>query len=335
MNCKKYQFIKLSFQITLIFGMTLGSLCLIASVMLFDSGTYSFEKFKSAVLVGPFFFYFVIADIIFYILYKGKKKFKQAFLAFLLPFILETIVYGWLIFGPLPGSVLPPNDYRHFYGTQAYELVSAIEHQKEIEEIDIQGVNYQDSITGMTPLLFCIRNEYYEDAISLVKMGADPNTCCTRTLYSPLLELCCEINGDTTVSVVKNQLIKHLIDYGANINYCISNTTPLMGLCSSKNTELSVFKYMLKHGADLNIKFVQEDEYLHDCYKENEMALNMALYREKYEVVALFLDNSPDTTDYGSWLANTMCRKKRNLDCLTEQEKKTFEFLESYFLSSQ
>ena len=334
MSCNGNQHVRVLFLTILLMGSILGALCLISSVMLFDSSIYSFEKFKISVLVGPFFFYLVVADIIFYIIYIRYGHPKQTFFVFSLPFILEIIVYFWLIYGPIPSSLLPQNDYRYFYDTQAYELVSAIEHQKSLDPIEPIGLNYQDTATGMTPLLFCIRNRYYDYAITLLKKGADPNICCSQTNYSPLLELCCEINGDTTVSIIKNQLIKYLIDYGADINCIVSSRTPLIGLCASSNSELWIYQYMLEHGADLNIKLVQEDEYLHTSYAENEMALNMALYREKYEIVALFLENSPDTTSYSSWLIDTIYRKKRNHKCFSDQEKKAFELLESYFLSA-
>jgi uncharacterized protein len=76
-------------------------------------------------------------------------------------------------------------------------------------------------------------------------------------------------------------MIELLLQYGADINYqgVGHNTqTPLM--TSSYFGCLEATKYLLKKGADVNIKT-----------KDNETALDLALLNKKYDVLKLFLEH--------------------------------------------
>lgn len=51
------------------------------------------------------------------------------------------------------------------------------------------------------------------------------------------------------------ELIQYLVERKSNINYKDSHgTTPLLSLASSGNTDFELYEYMIKHGADINIK---------------------------------------------------------------------------------
>jgi len=296
--------VKWAFAVPFSIGITLGILVLGLSFMMFDQIVDPFSQVRQFVLIGFFLLYFVPASLIFLYLYRKTSKMWLALLAYLFPFLMELSVYLYFIFGFFPSSFLPNNDYRHFWGSPSYDLVKAINFDYLYTQSDNLTVNYQDTVSGMTPLLFAIRKKRYDQARLLLALGADPNKTDYHTHASPLLELC--MDDDTVFSKKKEALFEALLDYKANVNYVNDNQSPLLALCSKNVRNLQVYKMLIDNNVNINTRFVQSDEYLHESYKENESALNMATYRGNYDVALFLIQNGADTTMYGEWIKDVL-----------------------------
>ena len=104
--------------------------------------------------------------------------------------------------------------------------------------------------------------------------------------YTPLSFLCMQ-------EFINMELIKLLIDYGANVNCIIQNDTtiqtPLIYLCKQENHNLQLIKYLVEHGANVN------------CFgEENGTKIPLLVYicvRKTCDMTLLkyILDNGADT----------------------------------------
>ena len=300
------------------------------SIMIFDDGIYSFHKIKSAFQIGVFFPCLFISDLLFYFLIKQKCNLFIALCPFLIPIIAEFSVCFYFEKGYIPPKYLCQSDYRIFSGTSVYPLVVSIVRGNELPDVDAAGLNYQDSASGMTPLLFCIRNQYYEEAIHLLKLGASPNIVDNKTGVSPLMELCSSCLSDTVISQRKMNLLNALIEKNADVNYVVEGKWPLMILSSCRNSNIEWCNLLIENGANLNLKYIQEEEYLHECYKENESALNMAVYQGNFQLALSMIKQGADTIGYGNWMvdilnsnfAETIRKDKYALSLLNYQNSK-------------
>ncbi|MBO4754748.1 MAG: ankyrin repeat domain-containing protein [Bacteroidales bacterium] len=315
--------VKWAFALPFFLGITLGLVVLGLSVMIFDQDV-DFHRVRLFCLVGFFLLYFVPASLLFLYLYHKTSKWSIALLAYFFPFLMEFLVYLYFMVGFFPAHFLPANDFRHFRGSPSFDIVTAIHFDFPFSPSDTVSLNYQDTVSGMTPLLFAIRNGKYEQARRLVLYGADPNISDLHTHKSPLLELC-SINGDTLIPPEKVALIEALLDHKADANYSVCNQSPLFALCASDVRNPVIYDLLIDHGADVNAQFVQNDEYLHECYKENETALNMAIYRGNYDIALHLLQRGADTTMYGEWMKDVIRIKIQ--DANTKGKEKAIMFL--------
>ena len=178
-----------------------------AAIMIFDDGRYTFERMKFATLTGAFFPCLLVAVLLFYVLMKKTGRWQMALWVFLLPIVVEGFAYYYFENGYLPSEYLPQDDYRYFRGTPAYDLVHDIVKGKGVEDNAMEAMNYQDTVSGMTPLLFCIRKEYYADAVQLLEKGASPNIVDGKRNTSPLMELCQSRLPDSACSADKQRVL--------------------------------------------------------------------------------------------------------------------------------
>ena len=296
--------VKWTFAVPFSIGITLGILVLGLSFMMFDQIVEPFNQVRLFVLIGFFLLYFVPSSLLFLYLYRKTSKMWIALLAYLFPFVMELLVYLYFMIGFFPASFLPDNDYRHFRGSPSYDLVQAIYFDYPYIPSDTISLNYQDTVSSMTPLLFAIRKKRYDHARMLLALGADPNKTDYHTHTSLLLELC--MDDDIVFSNKKLALFESLLHQKADVNYVCDNQSPLLALCSKNVRNLNVYKLLIDNNVNINARFVQNDEYLHESYKENETALNMATYRGNYDVALFFIQNGADTTMYGEWIKDVL-----------------------------
>lgn len=280
-----------------------------SAVMLFDDGKYTFEQIKYATLIGLFFPCLLVALLSFYVLMKKAKRWQLAIWVWVFPIAAEGLAAYYLDNGYLPSQYLPKDDYRHFMGTPAYHLVRDIVRGKGVSDGKMNSIDYQDSASGMTPLLFCIRNGYYVDAVKLLEIGASPNIADCNRHTSPLIELCQSHLSDSISNPDKLRVLDILLDKGADVNYKVEGKWPLLILCSTDQIDSVWCNHLLEHGADLNIMNIQQDDYLHECYKENETALNMTLYHGNFRFAQSLLEQGADTTGYRDWMIDILQSK--------------------------
>ena len=292
-------------------GSLIGSIFFFGmAFMIFDEGNYSFYGLKAAFQIGLFFPSLVVADLLFRGLMKRKIHLSIALCSFVLPIVLEGLISFYFDRGYIPAKYLPEDDYRYFWGTPAYPLVRDIAQGKDANPVlSREAIDYQDTVSGMTPLLYCIRNQYYDKAIKLLERGASPNIVNSRTGNSPLTELCISYVYETTGEKEKKRLLEVLLDRGADVNYVHDGQWPLLISCSQWPLDMDWCKQLINKGANLNIKNIQEDEYLHECYKENESALNSAVYHGNFELAMTMIQLGADTTGYRDWMIDIMSSK--------------------------
>jgi len=295
----------------------LGGSCLFGgvAVMIFDEGKYTFEGIRYASLIALPFPCLLLSLLLFSALMKKTNRWQVVMWAWLLPFAVEGFAYYYFDYGYFPPDYLPENDSRHFMGTPAYSLVRDIEDGKGVSTEYLSTIDYQDSVSGMTPLLFCIRKGYYDEAVELLENEASPNIVDCNRRTSPLIELCQSHLSDSAKSLNKRRLLDALLDKGADVNYMVECKWPLMIMASIRNTDIAWCNQLIKSGANLNLRVKRQDDYLHECYKENESALNMAVYQGNFELAMIMIHQGADTTGYRDWMFDIVqSRYKKELD---------------------
>ena len=285
------------------------------AIMIFDDGKYTFERIKYASLIAMVFPSLLLALLSFSALKKKTNRWQVAIWALALPVAVEVLAYYYFDYGYLPSNYLPENDCRHFMGTSAYSMVCELEKGKGVRKAPSAVINYQDSASGMTPLLFCIRKGYYDEAVELLENEASPNIVDCNRRTSPLIELCQSHLSDSAKSLNKRRLLDALLDKGADVNYMVECKWPLMIMASIRNTDIAWCNQLINSGANLNLRVKQQDDYLHECYKENESALNMAVYQGNFELAMIMIHQGADTTGYRDWMFDIVqSRYKKELD---------------------
>jgi len=254
-------------------------------------------------LLGPS---IILADFIFLFLYRKYKKMLFCLIIFIFPILVECGINFHYRHGIIDAKDLPVNDYRHFRGTKVYDLVCDIVDGRPLHIEDSTIIDIHAPYSGITPLMFCIANGYYERAKNLLDMGANPNEINTNTQISPLWMLSEAIVADSTNLKNKRELFDALLEKGANASFVYQEKDVLLLFCSDPKPQFDLIKTLIRYGANVNLKFVPNDEYLHDSYKENESALNMSIYLGNYNVAYYLIEQGADTTGYRDWMKDVM-----------------------------
>lgn len=317
---EKTKYASVIFKITILVGLVIGIIWLGVSFMIFDHIDNLYVQLRSFVQVGPIFLYLIPTSFLFRSIYRKSNNMVLSLTAFILPFVLGFGTIMYYDNGPMPTSILPNTDFRHFAGTPAFSLVCSINYDHSIKDDSRLSLNYVEDISGMSPLIFSIRNKKYNAAIELLELGADPNVVDSHNGISPLLELCINYDENKESARVKDRLIELLLEKNADVNCCINNTSPLFALCRSKYADVELISLLISRGANTNQLFIQSDPYLHECYKENESALNIAVYQERYDVALLLLENGADPTNYEDWMLDIIKRKTQNINDINAKE---------------
>jgi hypothetical protein len=179
-------------------------------------------------------------------------------------------------------------DYRLFQDTPAWSLAKAVwddDVDKIYEEVkkNPQIINYQESKYGKTLLHLSSYNNNFKSFKELLKLGANPNIADSSHCSTPLIEVaqsfenklkyaeelikyhanvnyieCSEGNLEQKTNLTpliaasgRNNLemVKLLVENGANINYTNSNDEDAISLATlSKNYDIVL--YLLQKGAD-------------------------------------------------------------------------------------
>lgn len=268
-----------------------------------------YEGLKETLYCGLLFPSVFISGIVFFVLMRKYKRLCVGTLAFLIPIGVMLSVSFYLRYGNLSYQYLPDVDSRHFRGTPAFNLVDDILQNKDVETVDKDAL---DCITynGMTPLLYFIHYRLYDKADILLSLGANPNKQNSMTGLSPLCELLQSKGEVQYITAEGDKLFETLVQNGADVNLVCNNQSPLMYLCSQQEVDIEKIALLLNSGADVNYRYRQEDKYLHDCYQENECALNMLVYSGQYSAALYLIEQGADTTGYRDWMLDQLSRNQ-------------------------
>ena len=179
---------------------------------------------------------------------------------------------------------LRPGDYRLFQGTPVWTLAKSAYNGdmaavKKILAENPDLANVQDSVYGNTMLMLAIINQDYDLFRLLIDNGAEINYHNKYGGVSPLIEACSYRDNNPI-------FVKELIGKGASVNDTthnlpMSQASPLMAAAKCGN--ISIARYLLEHGADIN-------------YKNNigTTVLGESILTRKYDVALVLLNNGAD-----------------------------------------
>lgn len=188
------------------------------------------------------------------------------------------------------------DNYRLYKGTSIWELAKAteaddFEKMEELVKEQKLDINKREAKFGQTLLFICIRNRQVKACRKLLALGAEPNIHQSSNDKTPLI-LAAYLPEDA----ISFQLIKLLLEYGANpneiqtdssqlINYPDSkplNSTALIAACSGgliNPNPLPKVKFLVEAGANIN--------YIGNG---NISPLKEALFLDNYDVALYLLE---------------------------------------------
>ena len=186
-------------------------------------------------------------------------------------------------------------DCRAFQGTPAWELAKAVDDNDTSEIIKIlkedpKIIDFQEPLWGNTVLMQSINKRRYTAFMTLLRLGADVTV---HTIYNGASAIHMAVETGDTI------FVEALLRYGANINdfgkggrkdvWQVNWTySPLFDAVSNASygdKDMTMVKYLIEHGADLNM-----------CFSYGSTALNDALILENYDLAIYLIESGANYT---------------------------------------
>lgn len=180
---------------------------------------------------------------------------------------------------------LPPNDYRLFWGTPAWDLAKAVDDGDEeaifnIAKANPKILNTLEPIYGYSLLHLSIMNDNLKSFHALINCKADVNIHGDIMGHTPLWTAC-------NYSGRNIECARTLIEAGADVNYVNSNLenghyyTPLMIAC--RMGFYDAVKLLVAKGANVNY-----------TTKKGNNAFNESIIGHRYKIAYFLLEHGAD-----------------------------------------
>lgn len=186
-------------------------------------------------------------------------------------------------------------DCRAFQGTPAWELAKAVDDNDTTEIINILKkqpdlIDYGDPVWGYTVLMQSINNKHYEAFMTLLRLGADVDIHEMKFGSSAI---------HAAVETEDVRYVKAVLHHGGDIDDYGTGCRKVDGLMGWTPTplvlavrdacfgekDMTIVKYLIEHGADININF--------GYYR---YALHEALILENYDLAIYLIESGANYT---------------------------------------
>lgn len=158
-------------------------------------------------------------------------------------------------------------DYRLFQDTPAWELAKAV-WDDDIDKIDEevkrnpQIINYQESKYGKTLLHLSSYNNNYKGFKELLKLGANPNIADSSHCTTPLIEVALSFDDKTKYAqeLIKYKANVNYVECNSGKEDQKNNATPL--IAASRQNNLELVKLLIENGANINYTNPNDEDAL-------------------------------------------------------------------------